>query len=1331
VHHEFARQTFNLLTDTKMALFKRAKKKNDNVDKDSEKQSASDSNVPNEPSEDDFAKANLSEAQTRILKDQTGYTNDAKATIFAVYRYASAAEFAMVAISTVCSVAAGVIYPLMIIVFGQLVGDLSSNSVATIGESVGGNSASNQRILYLVYLAIASFGLEWIATAGWQQTGRRISRKVREEYLRALMKQNMGFFDNFGAGKMTSHITADMNAIQDAISEKVGITLSTLAMFVGSFIVGFVQYWALALILSSSLIAIVLFGGMVSVPMQSTGKKAGEAATEAATVVDEAFSAIKTVLALNMQERMKDRYATHTRVAEHWSGKAKSYAGLILAVMMCIINLMYGLAFWQGARFRDSGNVDIATIIITLLAVMTGSFSVAMVAPNIGAFNTGATSAATIFRTIDRLSPIDSSSDGGLDASEIRGDIEFTGVRHVYPSRVNTDALSEYNLHILAGKTTALVGPSGGGKSSVIALLQRFYNIVDGSITIDGVNITDYNLGSLRRQISVVSQEPILFGMSIRDNIAFGLPDAQRQKFTEQQVTDAVLQAAKQAYAHDFVSRLPQGYDTPVGERGVLLSGGQRQRIAIARALVSDPKILLFDEATSALDTESERYVQAAIQEASRHRTTIVIAHRLSTIRDADSIAVIIGGRVCEQGTHSELLALARTYKKLVEAQALSKDTGEDGAQRDVEKAALTDQEVVEVELSKTTSLTKTHSKGMSVLQQVHTSHSATDVEKREEPSEGSPVERRYSWWDVIKFLYHYNRQEKWLLLIGCMLSIISGMVQPVGAVLFAKSIFAIVAPDLEALKVNFWAAMYLLVGFVALFALAGRSYVFGMASAKLTARLRTTIFDLTLRQEAEWFDTPAHSAGALTSMLSTEPDNAAAISGATLGTLIDGAITLFGGMILALAIGWKLALVCISVVPVILVSGFVRVALLARFQIMAKKTFEESAASASEYIAGIRTVASLSKEATVWQAYHDQLIEAERKSIKGVVLSSLFFATSQASQFLIFALVFWYGGKLIGSGEYGPQQFFICLAAVIFGAQSAANFFGFGPDITKTRVAGERLLQLLSEISTRHQEPNASDHDNTLQGHIQLRNLHFSYPGRSAIVIDGLDLDIPAGSFVALVGHSGSGKSSLVSLISRLYHPTSGSITVDGINLEDIDAHTLRTQLSVVAQEPVLFSGTIRENLLMGLPLHEEVSEERIAKACQDANIDSLISSLPEGYNTALGNKGVQLSGGQRQRIAIARTLLRNPKILLLDEATSALDSESEQLVQQALDKAAEGRTTISVAHRLSTIQKADKIFVLQAGKLVESGTHSELLQRRGRYSQFVKEQDLGSGGA
>lgn len=1011
-----------------MGLFKRAKKDGDN-NTDAEKRNETDSNTSNEPSDDDFAKASLSEAQVKILKDQTGYSNDAKATIFTVYRYATAAEFAMIAVSAVCSLAAGVIAPLMIVVFGQLVGDITSNPTANLGDAVGQNSASNQRILYLVYLAIASFGLEWIATSGWQQTGRRIARKVREEYLRALLRQNIGFFDSFGAGKMTSHITADMNAIQDAISEKVGITLSTFATFVGAFVVGFVQYWALALILSSSLIAIMLLGGLVSVPMQASGKKAGESASEAATVVDEAFSAIKTVLALNMQERMKDRYATHTRVVQFWSGRTKTYAGLMLAIMMWVVNLMYGLAFWQGARFQASGNVDIAKIIITLLAIMTGSFSVAMMAPNFQAFNTGTTSAAVIFRQIDRFSPIDSSSNEGLDASTIKGEIDFKDVRHVYPSRVTTNALTNYNLHISAGKSTALVGPSGGGKSTVVGLLQRFYSPVEGSITIDGVPIADYNLSSLRRQISVVSQEPVLFSLSVRDNIAFGLSDVQRKEYTEDKITEAVIQAAKEAYAHEFVSRLPEGYDTSVGERGVLLSGGQRQRIAIARALVSNPKILLFDEATSALDTESERYVQAAIQEASRHRTTIMIAHRLSTIRDADSIAVILGGQVSEQGTHSELLAQGGTYKKLVDAQALSKETGESDQDRDPEKVDLDETEIMEAELSNTTSLTNTRSKTASLLRRASTIRSTADVEKGDRDSKTLDAERKYNWWDVIKFLYHYNRQEKWLLFIGCALSIISGMVQPVGAVLFAKSIFAIVAPTLIEYPVNFWAGMYLLVGFVALFALAGRGLVFGIASAKLTARLRTTILEFALKQEAEWFDTPAHSAGALTSLLSTEPDNAAAISGATLGTLIDGAVTLFGGMILALAIGWKLALVCISVVPVILVSGFIRVALLARFQVMAKKTFEESAASASEYISGIRTVASLSKEQTVWQRYHDQLLEAERKSVKWVIFSSLFFALSQASQFLIFALVFWYGGKLIGEeGELGPQQFFICM---------------------------------------------------------------------------------------------------------------------------------------------------------------------------------------------------------------------------------------------------------------------------------------------------------------
>lgn len=402
---------------------------------------------------------------------------------------------------------------------------------------------------------------------------------------------------------------------------------------------------------------------------------------------------------------------------------------------------------------------------------------------------------------------------------------------------------------------------------------------------------------------------------------------------------------------------------------------------------------------------------------------------------------------------------------------------------------------------------------------------------------------------------------------------------------------------------------------------------------------------------------------------------------------------------------------------------------MLSRFQSTAKKAYEKSASYACEATSAIRTVASLCREDDVWQHYHDQLVAQRVKSLNSVLWSSTLYAASQSLTFLCMALGFWYGGTLISSGEYSGFQFFLVFSAIIFGSQSAGTIFSFAPDMGKAKHAAAELKTLLDrkpKIDAWSTEGKVLEN---MEGSIEFRDVHFRYPTRpEQPVLRGLNLTVKPGQYVALVGASGCGKSTTIAMLERFYDPLVGGVYADGHEISSLNINNYRSYLALVSQEPTLYQGTIRDNILLGADTKpEDVPEEAIVQACKDANIYEFILSLPDAFNTVVGSKGSMLSGGQKQRIAIARALLRNPKILLLDEATSALDSESEKVVQAALDIAAKGRTTIAVAHRLSTIQKADMIYVFDQGRVVENGTHSELLAMKGRYFELVNLQSLG----
>ncbi|KAI1862754.1 uncharacterized protein JN550_010091 [Neoarthrinium moseri] len=1279
--------------------------------------------APNAGSDDSFS--HLLDSEADILRQQVS----APATdvgITTLYRYATISDKIILVISAICAVAGGAALPLMTLLFGNLQGTFQEYLLNTILYEEY-NSRMTSFVLYFVYLAIGQLVVFYISVVGFLYTGEHISNAIRERYLSSCLRQNIGYFDSkMGNGEITSCITTDIDTIRQGISEKLGFALTAVATFFSAFIIGFVSYWKLTLVLFSTVVALLTIMSSASVFITRYSIQMSQSTSLANSIIGDVLQSIRTTVAFGAQDRLAKKHEDYLSRAERDGFRMKATVAVMVAGMMLVLYLNYALSFWVGSTFLIDEEVSLQKVLTIMMAIMLGAFELGHVSPHVQAFLMALSSAQKLFNTIDRLPPLglDPTLDTGDEPDKIVGTIRFDNVKHIYPSRPQVAVLDSFSLVIPAGKTTAIVGPSGSGKSTIASLLERFYAPVSGNIYLDGRDISLLNLRWLRRTVSLVSQEPRLFDTTIYENIRHGLLGSPLAMDSLERQNELIVAAAKKANAHEFITELSQGYDTVVGERGFLLSGGQKQRIAIARAIVSDPKVLILDEATSALDSESESSVQTALTAASYGRTTITIAHRLSTIQDAHNIVVLSKGFIIEQGTHIELLQKEQAYFRLVESQRLHAEAS---------LPPQTRYELLPATMDQTPSLPASQGGQMGGPNVTSTDKAAVAAPAGIVLQRSNTRRSRNGWWATVKFIASLNMEEGKLMVWGCFWSIICGAGNPVQAVFFGKQIATLSAPlsadNISQVKhaSNFWSAMYVMLAVVQFIAFLAQGVAFAHCSERLIHRVRDRAFRAVLRQDISFFDET--STGTLEAFMSTEVKQVTGLSAATLSTLIIACSTLVGAMSVSLAIGWKLSLVCIATIPLLLACGFTRFYMLAYFQAHARNAFRESAGRASEAISSIRTVAALTREDQVSTKFHQELEVQQRDSLYSVLKSSIFYAASQSLVHLVFALGFWYGGTLIARHEYDLFQFFVCFSAIVFGAQSAGTFFSYSQEIGNAHQAAvnvqalfEREVAIDTWVTT-----GRRIHPDECKAAIEFRNVDFSYPTRpNQQILRGFSLKIDPGQHVALVGPSGCGKSTVVALLDRFYDPVCGNISLNGQDIRSLNLNDYRAAISIVSQEPNIFYGTIRENVLLGAPATREISEEAIVAACRDANIFDFIASLPDGMDTVVGGSGVLLSGGQKQRIALARALVRDPKILLLDEATSSLDSESELLVQASLDQAAFGRTTISVAHRLSTIQRADVILFMHQGAVAEIGTHEELVNMDNRYARFVKLQSL-----
>lgn len=1275
------------------------------------------------------------------------------------------------------------------IIFGQLVDNMNSATCEAeeVGTSHSYEHAINDRVLMLVYIAVAALVLIYIYVTCWSIVSQRLAQRVRDRYFRNLLRQEPAFFDDRTAGEVSSRLNGDIQAIQSGTSEKVGAFLASASFFVTAYIVAFIKEARLAGMLVSLIPAFLLMAMIGGGFIAKFSGTMSDAIGSASSIASEALEHVGVIQVFGAAPRLEAKFADHVATARSAGIKKAVTAGIQAGLLYFIAYAANSLAFWQGSRFlykamTGHGDSTIGEIYTVVYILVDGCVVLGTVAPLLPLFGGAASAFRKLREDIERETAVDNTTDEGkILCFETPGSVTLKDVSFAYPSRPSQLVLRKVSLDFPAGKHTAIVGSSGSGKSTVQALIARLQSPTEGSILLGGHDIREVNVKSLRGFLGLVQQEPSLLDRSILENIALGLVSSPHPAHAHLQpvlhssdlselashgkdllavakkrggpiaeIVELVRQAADLADASSFIDRLEKGWGTMAGSGGSLLSGGQRQRVAVARALVRDPKILILDEATASLDSASERRIQAAVERAAENRTVISIAHRLSTIRDADSIIVMQAGEVVEQGSYDELIARENgVFAHLASLQSLAgadEIEGRSTASINETLSASSSKIDINMELDeeKADALRK-HTATVSLHQKPEQGDDGNEKEGLTADLPASAVTAGV--WRLVRPWF------KWIILaliaaamVGCNFSA-SGLVfgHTVGDLNPCNT-----TPNRVKSLGEFYGGILFMLAVVVLLANFVTWSSFGLVAERLLYRVRVLSFRSLLEQPVSWHQSDNRSPTNLLSIITKDSAALGGLSGSIIGTIFSILINFLVAIILSHIIAWKIAIMCLVIVPILLGAGVMQLRSLARFEERHTAAYSRANKIAVEAVNSINTIAALSLEKEIMGTY-SRALKAPRKDI---VLASawvnIWLAINNSTGFLVYAFAYWWGSRLIMRGENTQTQFFTILMAMLVSAQLWGQMFTLAPEFSRARASIARIITVLnlgSDAESRGADIRAAnlditdssgtDRDIEAEGEAKLLmspsskgvrvtfdHVSFAYPGRPDVpVLREVSFTIQPAQFCGLVGPSGAGKSTIMSLVQRLYCPTTGTVTIDGVN---ISKHSFRDDVAIVPQDTALFDGSVKFNVGLGAKPGHEATDAEIEEACRLAQIHDTIMALPQGYDTECGPRASQLSGGQRQRLSIARALVRKPRLLLLDESTSALDAESERALQASLEIVARDVTVIAITHRLHTVQKADVIYVVEGGRIVDKGRHGDLMERSESYRVNALQQML-----
>ncbi|KAK3257511.1 hypothetical protein CYMTET_33405 [Cymbomonas tetramitiformis] len=881
-------------------------------------------------------------------------------SLLELYRFADFQDKIMLFLGLFFSAVAGGAQPTVALFIGRMIDTLQSEEdMEEAKEEVG------LLAIGLTFLGVVLFAGFYLKNISFNIPAVRQYAKIKARYLEAVLRQDITWFDDTSPGKLQSRITGDTLLIQSAVGSKVGDAVAAVCQIISGFTIAFSISWKLALVVLSIMPFMAVAMGAFVMMMGRYTDKASQANSNTSSISQQALSSIRTVSALTLQKHISTLFEAEAIKRQEAEIAGNKSLMLSIGVFIGLINASYALATWYGAQLVYDDELNGGEVLTVFWAILFGGMAFSQIGPAMEAVMKGKIAAYEVFELIDRVPPIDSSSEEGLKPVRCMGEVELRAVHFHYPSRPEVPVFNNYNLHVAAGQTVALVGESGGGKSTVIGLIERFYDPVQGKVLLDGVDLQVLNLQWLRAQIGLVAQEPVLFAASILENVQYGKVGATQAEVEE---------AAKMANAHEFVSKFPDGYETQVGERGVQLSGGQKQRIAIARAVIRDPRILLLDEATSALDSESEQVVQAALDHLlqMKRRTTIVVAHRLSTIKDADSIAVIYDGRIVEQGTHNELAGMVDGYyTNLLALQDLSATTVvADGS------GVIAAQPATAFGSPPGSPMVGGPKKSAEFSRlPVHFASPPDKQGANLEPDPDDVLAVNLATADAkqLKKLDPKSLPEVdpgrlralvapdwWLMLIGLFGAVVGGASSPFLAVLLGLMVDIFYETDRASMKndANTYALLFVVLAVVVALAQISQ-HAMGIVGARFTSRLGRLFFERAMHQDVAFHDTL--SPGILNAQLAHDTTIVSQAQGAA-STRVRVVATFVSVGVTMLYFSWKMALVSIATMPVLIGGGLLQSAM---WKKQATDAAEEVEAQVvAEAVGAMRTVSALQLQA-------------------------------------------------------------------------------------------------------------------------------------------------------------------------------------------------------------------------------------------------------------------------------------------------------------------------------------------------------------------------------